>query len=111
MPTARARYDVLYNDGSGMSVGDTGRNRAVIDMAEERTPDDWGDPGRLVSARLARWYARDARSIEYAPVGRRMALWIDNTPRLTRSSRRYLRWELPDDDPTPHDDPLCEFPP
>lgn len=106
-----ARYDVLFGDGTGAAVGHTGRNRALVDMLELRLPDDFGDPGPLVGASLAGWQCPYVRSIVYAPVRRRMALWIDGTPRHTRASRRYLRWAVPDADPPPHDDPAWVVPP
>lgn len=111
MPAASARYDVLYNDGSGLSVGDIGTNRAVVDMHEERMPDDWGDPGKLVTAKLVRWHATHAQSIEYAPALGRMALWVNGRPRKTRATRRFLRWTTQTEDPAPHDDPEWVIPP
>lgn len=111
MPTAAARYDVIYNDGSGLAVSDNGRNRALVDMHEERLPDDWGDPGRLIAARLLRYRARYARSMEYAPMRGRMALWVDGSPRRVRAERLFLRWAVPDADPAPHDDPDWVIPP
>ena len=105
MPACDARYDVLFNDGSGLAPGGGPRFHAVVDMTEERLPDDWGDPGPLVSARLARWWSAYVGRMEYAPVRGRMALWIDGYPRLTRATRRYLRWAIPDADPEPHSDP------
>ena len=106
-----ARYDVQFNDGSGIAPGGGSRYQAVVDMLEERIPDDWGDPGPLVSARLARWRSPFVRRMEYAPARDRMALWIDGTPRITRAWRLYLRWAQPDDDPAPHDDPEWITPP
>ncbi|MFC3549471.1 hypothetical protein ACFOLC_00405 [Lysobacter cavernae] len=109
MPACDARYDVLFNDGSGMATGHTGRNSAVIDMEEERLPDDWGDPGRLICAHLVRYWSRHARSMTYdRTAGGRFALWVDGTPRRTIASRRYLRWHEPDFDPpvdSEYDDP------
>jgi hypothetical protein len=46
-------------------------------MEEERLPDDWGDPGPLVAARLARWWCPYVRQMAYGPARGRMALWID----------------------------------
>lgn len=106
-----ARYDVLFNDGTGAAVGHTGRNRAIVDMREERLPDDFGDPGPLVRASLTRWACPYVRSIHYAPARGRMALWIDGSPRRTQVSRRFLRWSVPEADPEPHDDPEWVVPP
>lgn len=111
MPAATARYDVLFGDGTGTAVGHTGRNAAVVDMAEERLPDDWGDPGRLLSAKLSAWRCAYARRIDYAPTRGRMALWVDGSPRRTKATRRYLRWAAPESDPPPHDDPDWIVPP
>lgn len=97
MPACVARYDVLYSDGTGAAVGHTGRNRAVVDMLEERIPDAFGEPGRLLSARLLSYSAPGVRSMEYAPARGRMALWIDGSPRRVRADRRYLRWAEPTD--------------
>ena len=80
-------------------------------MAEERLPDDWGDPGRLLSARLVGWRSPAARSITYDRLGRRMALWIDGSPCVVRAVREYLRWHIDDPDPPPHDDPDWVVPP
>lgn len=113
MPACHARYDVLFNDGTGISVGHGARNRALVDMQEEREPDEWGDPGRLVSAQLHRWWSPFVRSIDYAPVGRRdrMRLWVDGVPRITRAHRRHLRWWVPEEDPPPDWDPDWITPP
>lgn len=112
MPACDARYDVLYSDGrTGAAIGHTGRNRAVVDMLEDRLPDAWGEPGRLVGARLRRYKAPGVRSVVYAPALGRMALWIDGTPRSVRADRRFLRWALPPDEPEPHDDPDWVIPP
>ena len=111
MPACDARYDILFNDGSGIAVGHMDKARAVVDFLEERIPDEWGEPGPLVSARLARWWSAHIRRIEYAPARGRMALWIDGHPRTTRASRRYLRWAMPDADPEPHFDPEWIVPP
>lgn len=111
MPLADARYDVKFNDGTGCAPGGGARYQALIDMVEERHPDDWGDPGPLVSARLALWWSPYVRRIEYGPARGRMALWIDGCPRVTRASRRYLRWNVPEQDPAPHDDPEWVTPP
>lgn len=111
MPACDARYDVMYNDGTGRAPCGGRRWQAVVDMEEDRLPDDWGDPGPLLSARLARWWAPYVRSIEYGPARGRMALWIDGYPRITRAHRQYLRWSIPDADPPPHDDPEWVTPP
>lgn len=117
MPACDARYDVVYNPrsaaapGWGAALGEVCRYRAWIDMAEEREPDDWGDPGRLISARLVSWRSPAARSITYERFGQRMALWIDGGPRTIRAVREYLRWHLPDVDPSPDYDPDWVIPP
>ena len=111
MPQADARYDVQFNDGTGRAPGGGAEYQAVVDMAEERWPDEWGEPGRLVTARLARWSSPRVRSMEYAPARGRMALWIDGYPRTLRVYRQYLRWAVPQEDPPPHDDPPWELPP
>lgn len=111
MPACDARYDVLLNDGSGLAPGGGPRYQAVVDMVEERLPDEWGDPGKLVSARLGGWRSQYIRCMEYRPVRRRMALWVDGSPRATRASRQYLRWAVPEADPEPHFDPDWIVPP
>lgn len=111
MPLCDARYDVLFNDGSGLAVSRGPGREAVVDMLEERLPDDWGDPGPLVAARLARWKGACIRSVEYAPVRGRMALWVDGRPRRTQAHRVYLRWAMPPDDPEPDSDPEWDIPP
>jgi len=110
MPIADARYDVLFSDG-GMAAGHSARNRLLVDMLEERMPDDWGDPGPLVSARLKAWRAPYVRSVEYAPARGRMRLWVNGSPRITRASRQYLRWSIQEEDPPAHDDPAWVLPP
>lgn len=111
MPACDARYDVLYSGATGAAVGHTGRNRAVVDMLEDRLPDAWGDPGPLLAAHLRRYKAPGVRSIKYAPARGRMALWVDGCPRRVIADRRFLRWALPPDDPPPHDDPDWVIPP
>ena len=111
MPSCYARYDVLFNDGTGRAPGGGPRYEAVVDMAEDRLPDDWGEPGSLVSAKLTRWWSAYVRRIEYAPARGRMALWIDGHPRKTRATRRHLRWATPEQDFEPHFDPEWVLPP
>lgn len=112
MPACDARYSVIFNDGTGKAVWGGPGHQAEVDMLEEREPDDWGEPGPLVSARLVRWRAERVRSIAYGPVGhRRMALWVDGIPRTSRAYRQYLRWHWPETDPPPHDDPDWIIPP
>ena len=111
MPLADARYDVQFSNGTGLAVHGGPGTEAIIDMIEERIPDDWGDPGPLVAAWLKRWHGRGIRSIEYAPARGRMALWVDGSPRRARAARAYLRWALAADDPPPHDDPEWVLPP
>lgn len=113
MPACDARYDVVFNDGSGIAVGHTGSNYAVLDMEEERLPNDWGDPGALLHARLVRWRSNsNVRRIDYDHTfPRQRRLWINGSPRLVHADRRYLRWSLPSNEPAPHDDPECVCPP
>lgn len=114
MPLCDARYDVIFSGHNGMAISDTGDNRAKVDMAEERLPDDWGDPGPLLAARLVRWQARGVRSIEYGPaIGSRrgMALWVDGWPRRVKAERLHLRWAELEPDPPPHEDPPWVIPP
>ncbi len=101
MPACDARYDVIYST-SGTAIGHEGTNFAIVDMAEERLPDEWGEPGRLLDAHLVRWWAHwSVKSIGYdkAPPRGRKTLWINGGPRRVRANRRYLRWHLPDWDP------------
>lgn len=112
MPACDARYDVTFNPGTGAAAFYSPHSWALLDMDEDRLPDDWGDPGPLQAARLTRWWAGyGVECIEYfssAPHGRR--LWVNGRIRPHRVNRRYLRWRLPDaiplDDPTDY-----EFPP
>lgn len=120
MPACDARYDVTLWDGrcGGFVVGVPSGGQlpqAVLDFTEEREPDDWGDPGRLVSARLARYRYRPAvRTLAYGPFGvrDRMVLWVDGRPaRPVARHRRFLRWALPADEVPPDDDPDWVTPP
>lgn len=111
MPACDARYDVLFNDGTGCAAGGGPRYQAEIDMLEERLPDDWGEPGPLLAARLVAWRARYARSITYGPAGQRMALWVDGVPRISRAFRQYLRWHMEEPDPPADYDPEWVTPP
>lgn len=92
MPACLARYDVIFNDGTGQAVGHTGRNRLTVDMEEDREPDEFGEPGRLLGARLLAWSSPYVRVVEYAPAGRQRALWVDGSPRRVKASRRFIRW-------------------
>ena len=104
MPTALARYDVTLDDGFACWNYGRPQTSAVLDMAEEREPDEWGDPGRLIDARLDRvlWVSQGRPdAIGY----RRPRLLLNGTPvRAAARHRRFLRWHLPADDPPPHDD-------
>jgi len=111
MPSALARYDVTLSDGVADWRSCRPSTSAVLDMAEEREPDDWGDPGRLIDARLARvlWTSQGRREdIGY----RRPRLTLRGMPmRAEARHRRFLRWAMPEDDPPPHDDPDWVLPP
>lgn len=121
MPACDARYDVTLWDGhcggfrAGVAAGSMGVDNAVVDFAEDREPDDWGDPGRLLSARLVGYRpARPGQVIGYGPVGvrNRNALWVDGKPARTMARhRRYLRWALPPEEVPPDDDPAWVVPP
>lgn len=111
MPAAVAQYDIQFNDGSGIAVGGGPRWEAVILMAQERLPDEWGDPGQLLWSELVAWRCAYAREIKYSPCGERMALWIDGCPRTAKAMRTYVRWADQDGDPPPHDDPEWIIPP
>lgn len=115
MPACDARYDAILSDGHGSWDG-WGRRAttAVLDFTEERLPDDFGDPGALLSARLDRYWTDTGKRIRYAPVGvrNRMTLWADGKPcRAMAKHRRYLRWQETEPDPPPHDDPDWIVPP
>lgn len=111
MPAARARYDVTLSDGVASWNTCRPSTRALLDFMEEREPDDWGDPGRLIDARLDRvlWVSQGRPdAIGY----RRPRLLLNGSPvRASARHRRFLRWHLPEDDPPPHDDPDCIIPP
>lgn len=111
MPTAIARYDVILSDGFADWRSCRPETAVVLDMAEERLPDDWGDPGPLVDARLARvlWTSQGRREdIGY----RRPDLTLRGERVRARSRhRRFLRWAAPEDDPPPHEDPDWILPP
>ena len=100
MPACDARYDVIFNDGSGKAPAYLPERDAVVVFLEERLPDVWGEPGKLVSARLMRqWAARGIRNIEYSLTGgKKMQLWVDGLPRRCYSNRRYLRWHVDEPD-------------
>lgn len=105
MPACDARYDVTLGDGFQTWNGfGRPRTRAVVDFEEERLPDDFGDPGPLISARLERYWTSTGKRLAYEAVGtgprRRMMLWVDGAPcRTEAKSRRYLRWKWIDYDP------------
>lgn len=121
MPACDARYDVTLWDGrcagfrAGLPAGSTEVAWAVVDFTEDREPDDWGDPGRLLAARLAGYRPpRPGQVIGYGPVGvrNRPVLWLDGRPSRTLARhRRYLRWSLPPDEVPPDDDPAWVVPP
>lgn len=108
-----ARYDVRLNDGraggwqAGMPGSGTPGTDAVVDMLEQRLPDEWGDPGRLLTAELARYWTRPDRGqhltyelIDLPGMRRRMALWLNGGPiRVLARHQRYLRWHEPDWEP------------
>lgn len=110
MPACDARYDVILADGRSFWAGSgSPSTQAVVDFEEDRLPDDWGDPGPLVSARLVRYLATAGKRIQHGPVGvrNRMSLWVEGKPcHVSAKHRRYLRWHLPDAcDPCLDDDP------
>lgn len=111
MHLAHARYDVIMDDGFACHAYSRPSTAAVLDFAEIRLADDWGDPGPLVDARLWRvlWVSQGrASDVGY----RRPHLLICGAQVRARSKhRRFLRWHVPDDDPPPHDDPECVTPP
>jgi hypothetical protein len=115
MPAADARYDALLSDGYASFSGCRSVcTNAVLDFTEERLPDDFGDPGTLLSARLERYWTDTGKRIRYGPVGTRdrMRLWSDGVPcRAMSKHRRYLRWQIIEPDPPPHDDPEWINPP
>lgn len=96
-----ARYDVRLDDGLGSWKLSTPPTDAVIDMLEQRLPDEWGDPGNLLAAELVRYWTRPKRrKLGYEsvdrPSGSRMMLWLDGAPiRVAARHQRYLRWHEP----------------
>lgn len=105
MPACDARYDVILGDGfqtwNGFGQPET---QAVVDFEEERLPDDWGEPGELLGARLVRYWTQNGKRLHYESIGtgprKRMSLWADGSPIRARVKyRRYLRWKWIDYDP------------
>ena len=107
-----ARYDVRLDDGrpggfgarAGMGSPSTD---AVGDMLEQRLPDEWGDPGKLLAAELVRYWTRPARGqrlgyelTDLPGRRRRMSLWLNGSPiRVAARHQRYLRWHQPEWEP------------
>lgn len=125
MPACAARYDVTLNDGicTGYSHGIPKRGgdleRAILDYAEDRVPDDFGDPGPLVSARFVAGETWDGRPVSECRPGRighrGSALFrVDGSghPKWVASHhRRSLSWAWREPDPAPDDDPEWVCPP
>ena len=104
MPACDARYDVILDDGSASWNSDNPSTVAVVDMVEERLPDDWGEPGKLISATLGRYWTSPGKWLSYDSIGtgrrKRMRLWVRGTPYRARAKhRRYLRWQEPEWEP------------
>lgn len=104
MPACDARYDVILDDGYSTYRTARPRTEAVLDFEEQREPDDWGEPGPLLSARLVWYWASAGKRIHYETIGtgarKRNALWVDGTPtRVSTKHRRWLRWKHPEYDP------------
>ena len=100
MPACDARYDVTLSDGYGGYGGGWASTVAIVDMIEERLPDEWGEPGKLISAALARYWSSPGKRLSYDSIGtgtrKRMRLWVDGSPYRARAKhRRYLRWQEP----------------
>jgi hypothetical protein len=111
MPACDARYDVILSDGYASYQGGRPETHAIVDFEEERVPDDWGEPGQLVDARLRAYWTSTRKRLTYEGVGTRgqKMLWVDGTPCRARvKHRRWLRWKQPDYDPPTdpeYDDP------
>lgn len=116
MPACDAAYFVILSDGD---LGSWARSRspttALLGYVEERLPDEFGDPGRLVSAKFARGETTKGEAVtEIRPkpharfrVGHRGGLhWV-----TTRPERRYLLWQWIEPDPPPDDCTDYIFPP
>lgn len=115
MPACDASYDVMLTDDSfavwWSTITDHDRITACLDFLEERLPDDFGDPGQLIAALFVRGRNRRGQKITQ-PFRKRFQ--IDDKGKLHRvyaHHRRYLRWHIPDEDPSPHDDPDWILPP
>lgn len=109
MPACDARYDVTLSDGYSTWNGfGRPRTRAVLDFNEERMPDDFGEPGALLAARLATYWTDNGRVIGY----HKRRLLVDGDPVHTDAKhRRYLRWKWFEPDPPAHYDPEWVSPP
>lgn len=101
MPACDARYDVILDDGSASWNSHNPSTAAIVDMLEQREPDDWGEPGKLTGAELVRYWAGPGKLLTYDSIDiggrKRMRLWVRGTPYRARAKhRRYLRWAEPE---------------
>lgn len=119
MPACDARYDVVLTDGrcagyiAGMPRRGDPRLCAVLDYDEERLPDEFGDPGRLVSARYIAGLTYNGRRVDECRIGRRglVRFWVDGKGdhhQVQHHARRYLRWRWIE--PDPPIDPIYDDP-
>lgn len=117
MPACDARYDVILTDGrcpgyqAGMPRAGDSPLTAVLDYDEERMPDEFGDPGRLLAAKYRRGIARTGAVVTECRIGRktRVLFWVGGKGdhhRVQYHARRYLRWQGDEPyDPCIDDDP------
>lgn len=123
MPACAARYDVTLFDGicTGYSHGIPKRGtplpQAILDYAEDREPDPFGDPGRLVGARFVAGETWEGRRVaECRPKGRQGGARFliegqGDRHWILSHDRRSLHWDWQEPDPPPDDDPDWVYPP
>lgn len=104
MPECDARYYVSFNDiGEMRGFIKPEYTRAFLDFCEERIPDDIGDPGIIVDARLERYWPSKPAHIRYERRYKR--LWLNGEPHQpTQKERIHLIWRDENMEPIPAPD-------
>lgn len=84
---------------------------AVLDFDEERLLDVFGDPGKLIAAKLGKVVWLSQGRPEHVGYHKRRLLLGGHPQQVWYKHRRYLRWKWIEPDPPPHDDPEWIHPP